>query len=126
MEAARRRQLRQTQEEVDVLARQHRHADPEYRRLRVELEAKLEEALRRRDELGRGLTSDAGKTVASLTNEEAAELVARTAALEDLWKAPTTTNEDRKYLLGSVISRVVVHASTNETVNIEIGVSQVC
>jgi len=120
LEAARRRQVRHAEDEVAELTRQHRRVDPEHRRLRVELEATLEDALRRRDELQRAAVDNTPKAVASLTRQDAADLVARAASLDDLWKAPTTTNEDRKHLLETVIARVVVHASTEEALDIEI------
>lgn len=55
-----------------------------------------------------------------LTTEDAAELVTLANHIEELWSAPTTTNEDRKRLLRTAISRVLVREATEDTLELEI------
>jgi len=43
-----------------------------------------------------------------------------TADAEMLWRHPATTHADRKELLGTLISEIIVHASNKETIELEI------
>jgi hypothetical protein len=43
-----------------------------------------------------------------------------TAKIEDIWHATTTTNEDRKLLLATAISKVILHDSSEDMFDVEI------
>lgn len=120
IDAGHRRQLQRAEDEVAELSRQYRRVDPEHRRVKVDLEARLEEALRRRDEAERELKSRPPHPAVSLPADIVRDLLALSAKLCDLWKAPTTTNEDRKELIEAAISKVVIRASGEEAILIDI------
>src|SRR6266705_5468645 len=56
----------------------------------------------------------------TVSSDEAVELLRLTKDVRALWAAPATTNEDRKRLLRTVLSRVVVLAVTEAAFDIEV------
>src|SRR6266545_2173351 len=114
------RQLRRLNDEVVGARREYQAVDPAHRLVKADLEVQLEEAIRRRDEFKQQLDNAPVARVVSLAPDEAARLVTIAADLIRLWNAPSTTNEDRKRLLQTVIFRILVQASTDEYVDIVI------
>ena len=117
---ARTRLVQQAEDNVAEAHRRYRLADPRHARVKADLEERLEQALEQLDTLKRQIAEITPALSAVLSNEDAAELVALASRSEELWSAPTTTNEDRKRLLRTVISRVLVHEATEDTLEIEI------
>lgn len=115
---ARQRELHRAEERVLDLKRHYLSVDPSRRTLKVELEQDLEKLVSDRDALRRAYS--VVPAVAAITSADAGELLALAGALKDLWYAPTTTNEDRKHILGTVVSKVILHDSTDETFDVEI------
>jgi hypothetical protein len=114
------RHLRRLEDEVADARRQHALADPNSRLVRADLEARFEEALRRRDEFRQQLTLLAAPPATSIGPDAAKELVTLAADVRRLWQAPSTTNEDRKQLLRTALSQILVVASTEQYLDIEL------
>jgi DNA invertase Pin-like site-specific DNA recombinase len=117
---ARARLLQQAEDDVAEARHRYRVVDPQHARVKVDLEARLEDALEHLDTLKRQIGDTLPAVPARLTTEDAAELVSLATHIEELWSAPTTTNEDRKRLLRTVISRVLVREGTEDVLELDI------
>jgi DNA invertase Pin-like site-specific DNA recombinase len=117
---ARARLLQQAEDDVAEARRRYRVVDPDHARVKADLEARLEHALEHLDTLKRQIAETPSALPARLTTEDAAELVTLATHVEELWSAPTTTNEDRKRLLRTVISRVLLREATEDALELEI------
>ncbi len=117
------RQLRDAEDEAEARYRDYRTADPNpnYARARNALMEKWEQALAEKERLERQVAADSRSPQPSLSTADAQELVQRTADAGTLWRHPATTHADRKDLLGTLISEIIVRASTKETIDLEIG-----
>jgi DNA invertase Pin-like site-specific DNA recombinase len=118
--AAHQHELHRAQAEEAELFRLLRDIDPEHRHATIEIQAKYDRAVQRRAELEREFANTPPPTASGLSHEDATKLLELSTRLEDLWNAPTTTHQDRKGLIETVISQVVIHASTEEHIDIEI------
>lgn len=114
------RLLQQAEHDVDAARRQYGGVDPRHALVRADLEARLEDALERRDELHRQIANTASAAPPTLTTKDTAELMALANDIDELWSAPTTTDMDRKGLLRTVISRVLVREATEDALELEI------
>ena len=127
---ARTRLLQQAEDDVAEARRRYHLIDPQHARVKADLEERLERALEHRDTLKRQIADTAPELSVVLTPQDAAELVALANHIEELWSAPTTTNEDRKRLLRTMISRVLVREVTEDALDLEIvwvgGLSEPC
>jgi excisionase family DNA binding protein len=94
--------------EADRRQRQFDACEPENRLVARSLEAALETALTELARQQRALTALALKRPAPLTASEHRALRALAGQLERVWKAPSTTERDRKELLRSVLDDVVL------------------
>lgn len=115
-----RRQIQHAEDQVEIARQRYKDADPAHRAVKAELESEWEQAIHRRDELKRGIgATDAPqrKTISPVTVQE---LVALTRDVRMLWNAETTTNQDRKQLLHTVLSRVIVRGVSEETIELEL------
>ncbi len=92
------------------LARQIKHA---------EVKERLEQAVRRRDQLKAKLSEPRAEEP-QLTRAEQQELVQRIGGIEALWRDVATTNEDRKHLLRTLISEITVVAASDKAIDLEI------
>jgi DNA invertase Pin-like site-specific DNA recombinase len=120
IQKAQTRQLQHAEDAVDD-ARQRYHAvDPDHGRVQADLEAKLEDALRRLDDLKRQTGISERSAPVEIAADDVAELMGLTANVTQLWKAPTTTDEDRKQLLRALISRITVRQVTQDAVDVEL------
>ena len=61
-----------------------------------------------------------GATAARVTDSDADELIRLSANVRELWNAKTTTNEDRKRLLRTVLSEVIVKAISSDALDVEL------
>ncbi len=114
------RLLQQVEDDVAEARGRYRLVDPQHARVKADLEGRLEHTLEHLDTLKRQIADTRLAVPAMLTTEDAAELVTLANHIEELWSAPTTTNEDRKRLLRTVISRVLVHEATEDVLKLEI------
>jgi DNA invertase Pin-like site-specific DNA recombinase len=120
VERAHRRQLDALKDRVEDLKRQFQDVHPEHRHLKIELQADLDTAIRQRDEMQSNLESRAHEPAETLTPADAAHLIALARDLEAVWQAPTTTNEERKHIIGLAINKIVVMDATAEAIELEI------
>jgi hypothetical protein len=113
------RQLEQIEHEVEATRRRYLLVDPQHSMVKVDLEQKLEEALHRRDSLRQ---QHAGRQTleVSLSEQDAQEVVTLSKDVTRLWNAPTTTAEDRKLLLRTVIKKIYVHDPTEDMLKLEL------
>jgi hypothetical protein len=120
VDKGRSRLLQQAQDAVEEARRRYRHVDPEHHMVKMHLEAELEAALRHLKEVTWETDNRPTGGHATLDADNAVELIELTQNVEGLWNATSTSNEDRKRLLQTVISAVVVHRETVEHVDLEI------
>lgn len=94
----------------DVELAEHRYqaVDPGNRLVAATLEKRWEEALGQERELQEEYDRFIRETPMQLTEEENARIMALTSDIPALWKAPGTTNADRKQMIRCLVERVVV------------------
>jgi DNA invertase Pin-like site-specific DNA recombinase len=114
------RQLRDLDDAADALSREYLAADPNYPRVRNDLRGKWEKVLAEKERLERDVAAASTLPQRTLSAADAHELVQLTVDAEMLWRHPATTHADRKELLGTLISEIIVHASNKETIELEI------
>jgi DNA invertase Pin-like site-specific DNA recombinase len=117
---AQRRQLQRLEDDVRQRRRSYDAVDPDHRLVKVDLEGELDRARQCLEEARRGFEENRPRPAVTLDPADIAELVDLVARIEELWAAPTTTNEDKKSLLQAVISRVAVRSTTNHSVETDI------
>lgn len=115
-----RRQIQHAEDQVEVAKQRHKDADPSHKAVKAELEAEWEQAIHRRDELKRRLATADAPQSKGISRLMAEELVALTRDVRVLWNAETTTNQDRKQLLHTALSRVIVRGVGEEAIELEI------
>lgn len=113
-------QLQRMDAAVNAARRQYLQVDPVHQLVRADLEAVLEAAIQRRDEVKRQIQAIPVPEPIRFTRDDAHEVVELTRHLDMLWAAPTTTTADRKQLLRTVLTRVVVHAVTDYAIELEL------
>jgi DNA invertase Pin-like site-specific DNA recombinase len=114
------RMLQQAEDDVARTRRSYELVDHKHALVKADLEAELEQALARRDALKRQIATAAVAAPVTLNPTDAHELVNLSKNVTQLWAAATTTNEDRKRLLQTVITRVLVHDVTDDAVELQI------
>jgi hypothetical protein len=115
-----RRQVQHAEDEVEAAKRRYKEADPANKAVRAELGLEWEQALHRRDELKRSFSSTGSSERKAITRVTAEELVELTRDIRMLWNAETTTNQDRKQLLQTVLSKVYVRAVAEDAIELEL------
>ena len=100
--------LERAQYEAQRAARQYNAAEPENRLVARTLEAQWEEKLRALEELEHAHQRWLAQQAFTLTETDRQAILALGKDLPAVWQAPTTTNADRKQLLGLVIQSVQV------------------
>lgn len=115
-----RRQVQHAEDQVESARQRYLDADPSFKAVRAELASEWERAIHRRDELKRGLQAASGRQHRTIIRVTADELVALTRDIRMLWTAETTTSHDRKQLLQTVLSKVIVTGSSEEGVDLEL------
>jgi DNA invertase Pin-like site-specific DNA recombinase len=112
------RQLQQAEEEAERAHRTFQQVTESSRRVRIAAEQKWEQALEHVETLKRDLARTAPPIPVTITPGDAAELRALTERIPELWAV--ATNEDRKQLLRTVVTEIIVQAVTKEAVDLEI------
>jgi DNA invertase Pin-like site-specific DNA recombinase len=101
-------QLEQARYDARLAQRQYERVDPDNRLVASELERRWNEKLERVAQLEQADAKAATEAQWDLTSEERAAITTLTQDLPAIWAAPTTTHQDRKQLLRSVIESVHV------------------
>jgi len=114
------RQLRDLDDAAEALSREYLGADSNYPRVRNDLRGKWEKVLAEKERLERDLAAASTLPPRTFSAADAHELVQLTADAEILWRHPATTHADRKELLGTLISEIIILASNRETIELEI------
>jgi hypothetical protein len=117
---ARARLVQDAEDKVDEARRQYLAVDPSHKLVRVDLEVRLEDAIRRRDELILARQAAEHAMPTPIGPDDISDLLRLTHNLDELWKAPTTTNENRKRLLRAVLSRVRIISATEQAIELEV------
>jgi hypothetical protein len=112
------RQFQQAEEEAERAYRTFQQATESSRRVRIAAEQKYEQALEHVETLQREFARTAPPIPVTITPGDAAELRALTEQIPELWTA--ITNEERKQLLRTVVTEIIVQAVTQEAVELEI------
>src|SRR5262249_54127550 len=116
---AQNRALRRAEDEVAELRARHGRVAPEHSRVKVDLEAQYDAALGRLETLKQTYAPAMSSGPRTVTEADMAALFTLTERLPHLWEAPTTTNEDRKQLLQTVLSRIIL-TRTGEAYDLEL------
>lgn len=106
-------------ERAALLLERYLAVDPAHRHVKQEIEAKLEEAQKEVTRLAHAPRNEAFRPP-SLSEETFDELVALCAQFRTLWDAPSTTPVDRKEIVRTLISSVVLEKRTREEAELRI------
>jgi DNA invertase Pin-like site-specific DNA recombinase len=120
IDKARQRQLQRAQDDVDEARRRYYAVDPAHDLVRADLEAQLQASLQRLDQAKRQLEQHSVKPRVALHPDDATELLHLASDIAGIWKAPTTTDEDRKRLLRAVLSEIVVKMVSDDAIDLEL------
>ena len=112
-------ELRSVSQEVSDIEHRYNQADRGNRLVQRHLEAKLEDALQRRDHLERRLESEKARCV-EVDKDMFDEVTALCGEIEKIFWAPTTTHMERKQILRMLIKDVWVVERTDEYVALEL------
>jgi DNA invertase Pin-like site-specific DNA recombinase len=99
-------QLEQARYDARLAQRQYERVDPDHRLVASELERRWNEKLERVAQLEQAHVKAEADAQWDLTSEERAAISTLSQDLPAIWAAPTTTNQDRKQLLRSVMECV--------------------
>jgi hypothetical protein len=94
--------------EAERAARQYHQVEPEHHLVARELERRWDEALRQQQQARQEYEQFCRTQPAVLSEEERQQIQALAGDLPQLWRAGTTTAEDRKRVVRLLIERVVV------------------
>jgi len=94
--------------EVELAERRHGAVDPENRLVASTLEKRWEEALTGERQVREEYDRFLSQTPLRLSDEERTRIESLTSEIPALWKAPGTTNADRKQMIRCLVERVVV------------------
>jgi len=119
-EDQRNRELHQADEVADRLRARLYATDPKNRLVSIEIENNLQEALRRLNELRERFSRERATAPPALSERQAHDLLRLVQNLRGLWDAPTTTDMDRKLILRSMLTSVVVRTATREVIELEV------
>ncbi|MEM6365504.1 MAG: recombinase family protein [Planctomycetota bacterium] len=113
--------LSRCRHEVEMARKSYGAVDPENRLVAGELERRWEESLRRQEQLEIEYARFTESTPKELSPRERASIESLSTRLPDLWKAETTTPEDRCTIARLLIDRVVVSIEgESERVDVDI------
>jgi DNA invertase Pin-like site-specific DNA recombinase len=117
---AHQRRLQQAEDEAEERYQRYLAVDPKNALAKAALEAAWNQALIRCQQLTRELAQAEKCQPVTLREADAAELLTLASKIEALWNGPATTNRDRKEILRTALSEVVVTANTNEAIDLEL------
>jgi hypothetical protein len=94
--------------EAELAERRYQAVDPANRLVAGSLEKRWEEALQQERQLQEEYDRFVSATPLQLTKEQGERIAALAADIPALWRAPETTNADRKEMIRCLVERVVV------------------
>ena len=113
--------LARTRYEVEHARKQHAAVDPEYRLVARELERRWDEALRTGEQLQADYTIFLRDSPTQLTPQERDQVLALSRDIPTLWKATTTTPQDRQRIARLLLEQVTVTVEgTTDRVEVEL------
>lgn len=95
--------------DVELAERRYQAVDPANRLVASTLEERWEEALKQERQLQEEYNRFARETPLQLAADQLERITALASDIPALWKAPSTTNADRKAMIRCLVERVVVH-----------------
>jgi DNA invertase Pin-like site-specific DNA recombinase len=119
LERSRQRRIEDARDQVERLRRFVLNTSPEHADARADLMTEYNAAAKCFNELKTQLSAPVTERP-SLDADDVPELVARTRDAQMLWQSPRRTNEDRKRLLQTVISEVILHNVTRDSAEVEV------
>jgi DNA invertase Pin-like site-specific DNA recombinase len=102
------RKLERADYQAQRAMRQYQEVEPEHRLVARELERRWEEAMQQQQQLQKEYEQFCRTQPAVLSEQEREQIRGLASDLPQLWKAETTTAEDRKRVVRLLIERVVV------------------
>jgi DNA invertase Pin-like site-specific DNA recombinase len=116
-----RQRLARSRYEVELARRQYAAVDPEHRLAARELERRWDESLRADDQLQADYARFQQDCPAQLSPQERAQILALAEDLPALWRAATTTPEDRQTIARMLLEQVAVTVEGNtDRVDVEL------
>jgi DNA invertase Pin-like site-specific DNA recombinase len=100
--------LERATQQADRAARQYQAVEPENRLVARELERRWEQAMNERRQLEEDYDRFAHQQPPSLTEADVAAVRAMAADLPTLWRAPSTTPQDRQKVIRHLVERIVI------------------
>ena len=119
LERAQRRRLLDADEDVQGLFQLLKSAPAELQSARNDLWAKYNTAVQHQLELKTQLATETAASL-SLTPVDIGHLIQLTRNTRQLWESPQRTNDQKKQLLQTVITEIVVHRADREGADVEI------
>ena len=113
-------QLKNAEAEVTNARQRYLAVDPKHDLVFADMGVHLQAAIQRRDEIRRERASASANQHTTLNEGQVEALITRWNRSELIWHAPTTTDEDRKRILQTVLSRVVIRDFKAEWVDLEV------
>ena len=121
LERTQRRRLLDAEEDVQRLRQAYLHLSADRQHARIDLMDQYDAAVKRLDDVKRQVAPEAAPAPAlSVTTADVDELVQRTRDVRQLWAAPQRTNRERKELLRTVLSEIILHRADREAADLEI------
>jgi DNA invertase Pin-like site-specific DNA recombinase len=99
--------------DIDLAERRYQAVDPANRLVAASLEARWEEALQQERQLREDYDRFLAQSPPRLSDRERSIIQALAKDIPPLWRAPATTNADRKQIVRLLVERVVVHVHGN-------------
>jgi DNA invertase Pin-like site-specific DNA recombinase len=121
LETYHQQQVSQARYEATLARRRYEHVDPAYRLAAAELEHEWDDklrALRQAQEAAERFANAPGEP--TLTMEQRHQFLNLSQRLPDLWQSPQLRHEQRKALLRSLISRVIVTRTAPDRIAVKI------
>jgi DNA invertase Pin-like site-specific DNA recombinase len=112
-----RQTLERAQQDVARAERQYHAVEPENRLVARTLEARWEEALKKRRQAEEDYHRFLAKLPATLSGADRQRIRALSESVAALWHAPATTALDRKQIVRCVVERVIVAADKSTELN---------
>ena len=112
-----RQTLERARQDVERAERQYHAVEPENRLVARTLEARWEEALKRRRQVEEDYHRFLASLPATLSEADRRRIRSLSASVAALWHAPGTTATDRKQIVRCVVERVIVVADRATEVN---------
>jgi hypothetical protein len=119
LERAHRRRLLDVDEDVQRIRQLLLNLPSELQSARVDLMVQYNAAVERQQEVKTQLAAEAASSL-SISPKDIGDLIGLTTNVRQLWTAPRRTDQERKRLLQTVLSDIVVTRSRREVVDVEL------